>query len=124
MGELTTIVPRPLAQVELDVRDALRAEGFGVLTEIDVAAVFREKLGVERTPLKILGACNPRFAHDALERDADAALVLPCNVALEDLGDDTTRVSIADPASMMPARDLAALTQDARDRLARVLAAL
>ena len=124
MGELTTIVPRPLARVELDVRDALRAEGFGVLTEIDVAAVFREKLGVERTPLKILGACNPRFAHDALERDADAALVLPCNVALEDLGDDTTRVSIADPASMMPARDLAALTQDARDRLARVLAAL
>lgn len=124
MGELTTIVSRPLARVEADVRDALRAEGFGVLTEIDVAAVFREKLGVERTPLKILGACSPRFAHDALERDANAALVLPCNVALEALDDETTRVSIADPASMMPASDLAELTQDARARLARVVAAL
>ena len=124
MGELTTTISRPLARVEADVRDALRAEGFGVLTEIDVAAVFREKLGVDRSPLKILGACNPHFAHDALARDADAALVLPCNVALEALDDDTTRVSIADPASLMPASDLAELTQDARARLARVIAAL
>ena len=124
MGELTMVVHQPLASVEATVRLALADEGFGILTEIDVAAVFLAKLGVERRALKILGACNPRFAHDALERDADAALVLPCNVALEAIDDNTTRVSIADPSTLMPASDLADLTEDARARLARVLAAL
>lgn len=124
MGELTRTIHRPLAQVEAAVREALGAEGFGVLTEIDVAAVLAAKLSIERAPLRILGACNPRFAYDALERDADAALVLPCNVALEATGEDTTRVSIADPVAMMPEASLADLTSDARERLTRVLAAL
>ena len=124
MGELTTTIAQPLREVESRVRAALAVEGFGVLTEIDVDGVFRAKLGVERAPLKILGACNPRFAHDALERDADAALAIPCNVVLESLGETSTRVSIADPASMMPGANVADLTADARARLARVLAAL
>ena len=124
MGELSTTVAHPLSDVDAAVRVALAAEGFGVLTEIDVDGVFRAKLGVERAPLKILGACNPRFAHAAIERDADAALAIPCNVVLEALDESTTRVSIADPASMMPGDDLADLTADARARLARVIAAL
>ena len=124
MGELTTTVARPLGDVEAAARVALAAEGFGVLTEIDLDGVFRARLGVERAPLKILGACNPHFAHAAIERDADAALAIPCNVVLEALDGATTRVSIADPASMMPGDDLADLTADARARLARVIAAL
>ncbi|MDE3094300.1 MAG: DUF302 domain-containing protein [Acidobacteriota bacterium] len=124
MGELTTTVARPLGDVEAAVRVALAAEGFGVLTEIDLDGVFRARLGVERAPLKILGACNPHFAHAAIERDAGAALAIPCNVVLEALDGATTRVSIADPASMMPGDDLADLTADARARLARVIAAL
>ena len=124
MGELTTTVAQPLSEVEARVRAALAVEGFGVLTEIDVEAVFRAKLGIERSPLRILGACNPHFAHDALERDANATLAIPCNVVLEALDAATTKVSIADPASMMPGTDLADLTADARARLARVIAAL
>ena len=124
MGELTTTVAHPLSEVDAAVRAALAAEGFGVLTEIDVDGVFRARLGVERPPLKILGACNPRFAHDALERDAAAALAIPCNVVLEAIDESTTRVTIADPAVMMPGDDLADLTADARARLSRVIAAL
>ena len=124
MGELTTIVAHPLTEVDAAVRAALSAEGFGVLTEIDVDGVFRAKLGVDRSPLKILGACNPRFAHDAIERDASAALAIPCNVVLEALDESTTRVTIADPAQMMPGEEMSDLTADARARLERVIAAL
>ncbi len=124
MGELTTTVTHPLRDVDAAVRAALSAEGFGVLTEIDVDGVFRAKLGVDRSPLKILGACNPRFAHDAIERDASAALAIPCNVVLEALDESTTRVTIADPAQMMPGEEMSDLTADAQARLARVIAAL
>ena len=124
MGELTTTVAHPLGEVEVAVRAALAAEGFGVLTEIDVDGVFRAKLGLERAPLRILGACNPQFAHAAIERDADAALAIPCNVVLEALDEATTRVAIADPSMMMPGEDMADLTADARARLTRVIAAL
>ena len=124
MGELTTTLAHPLQEVDPAVRAALAAEGFGVLTEIDVDGVFRAKLGVERAPLRILGACNPHFAHAAIERDAHAALAIPCNVVLEALDATTTRVTIADPAQMMPGADLADLTEDARARLARVIATL
>ena len=124
MGELTTTLAHPLREVDPAVRAALAAEGFGVLTQIDVDGVFRAKLGVERAPLRILGACNPHFAHAAIERDAHAALAIPCNVVLEALDESTTRVTIADPAQMMPGEEMSDLTADARARLARVIAAL
>lgn len=80
---LEITVALPLDQAESAVRDALAEQGFGVLTEIDVAATLKSKLNVERPPLKILGACNPHLAHQALQLDPSASLVLPCNVVIE-----------------------------------------
>lgn len=101
MDALETLLDQPLADAERAVRDALAQEGFGVLTEIDVAATLEAKLGVHRPPLKILGACNPALAHRALGIDSSLALILPCNVVLEDAGDGRTRVAIADPRALL-----------------------
>ncbi len=101
MDAIETIVDRPPAEAESAVREALSEEGFGVLTEIDVAATLEAKLGVHRPPLKILGACNPLLAHRALEMAPELALLLPCNVVLEGLDDGRTRVSIADPRALL-----------------------
>jgi uncharacterized protein (DUF302 family) len=111
------------------VRDALMSEGFGVLTEIDVEATLRMKLGDREAdaigPTRILGACNPGLAHRALMTQRDVALLLPCNVVLREI-DGRTEVSIADPAAMvvMVGADLAGVATDARERLGRVIAAL
>lgn len=100
MRAFETTVAMNFVEAEQAVRDALGAQGFGVLTEIDVAATLKAKLGVERPPLKILGACNPTFAHRALEIDASVALLLPCNVVLEE-SDSGTRVRVIDPIELM-----------------------
>lgn len=100
---------------------ALAAEGFGVLTEIDVAATLRAKLGVERPPLKILGACNPTFAHRALELDPSVALLLPCNVVLETT-DAGTHVAIIDPRALMDDPKFATLAEEAAASLEAALA--
>ena len=104
-------------------RSALQSEGFGVLTEIDVAATFRAKLGVERAPLKILGACNPGFAHRAIGIDPSTSLALPCNVVLEGV-DGGTRVAIADPRDMLAGTDLRELADEVAAKLESVIAAL
>jgi uncharacterized protein (DUF302 family) len=101
VGGLVATVEHPLTEAESLVRQALAQEGFGVLTEIDVAAVLGAKLGVRRPGLKILGACNPSFAHRALTIDASLALLIPCNVVLEDLGQGRTQISIADPRALL-----------------------
>lgn len=101
MDALETTLDEPIHEAEAAVRQALSEEGFGVLTEIDVAATLEAKLGVHRNALKILGACNPSFAHRALESDPTVALLLPCNVVLEDAGGGRTRVSIADPRLLL-----------------------
>ena len=111
------------------VRDALQSEGFGVLTEIDVEATLRMKLGDREAdavgPTRILGACNPGLAHRALMTQRDVALLLPCNVVLREI-DARTEVSIADPAAMvvMAGVDLEGVATDARERLGRVIVAL
>jgi uncharacterized protein (DUF302 family) len=116
MEGIEVTVELPIEQAEAVVREALVSQGFGILTEIDVAATFKAKLGVERPPLKILGACNPHFAYRALELDPSVALMLPCNVVL--VGDgERTHVSIADPRTLMPGDALALLADEAAGRL-------
>lgn len=123
MRSLDSVIDQPIDQTETAVRAALAAEGFGILTEIDVAATFETKLGVTVPPLKILGACNPVLAHRALELDPTAALVLPCNVVLRAEGTRTS-VSIADPRALMDDPAIAALAADAAHRLENALASL
>jgi uncharacterized protein (DUF302 family) len=96
----------PYEQALPQVIDALKAEGFGILTRIDVHDAFREKLGVEFRNYSILGACNPPLAHKALSSRPDAGLMLPCNVIVEEV-DGSTLVRIVDPAAMMQAGGLA-----------------
>ena len=116
MDGIEITVELPIERAEVVVREALASQGFGILTEIDVAATFKAKLGVERPPLKILGACNPHFAYRALELDPSVALMLPCNVVL--VGDgERTHVSIADPRTLMPGDALALLADEAAGRL-------
>ena len=116
MDGIEITVELPIERAEVVVREALASQGFGILTEIDVAATFKAKLGVERTPLKILGACNPHFAYRALGLDPSVALMLPCNVVLAGDG-ERTHVSIADPRTLMPGDALALLAEDAAGRL-------
>ena len=103
MEAIETTLDAALPEAEAAVRQALSEQGFGILTEIDVAATLAAKLGVERPPLKILGACNPTLAHRALGIDPSLALLLPCNVVLEATDDGRTRVSIADPRALLTA---------------------
>lgn len=105
---------------------ALAAQGFGILSDIDVTATFRAKLGVDFRRTRILGACNPRFAHEALVRDVSLALAMPCNVTVVESDDATVDVRIADPVEVVGRinPDLAPLARDPRDRLAAALAAL
>lgn len=121
MEALETTLPLALAEAEAAVRDALADHGFGILTEIDVAATLKAKLDVDRPPLKILGACNPGFAHRALQLDPSASLVLPCNVVLEPAADGGTRVSVVDPRALMPGDEFAALAGEAADQLQAAL---
>ncbi len=115
-----------VAAAEARVRELLAAEGFGILTEIDVAETLRVKLGLTRPPYRILGACNPQLAAEALENEADVGLLLPCNVVVYEDGADTV-VAVLDPATMVKLTDNPALEHvatEARVRLERVVDAM
>jgi uncharacterized protein (DUF302 family) len=109
------------------VRAALKDEGFGVLTEIDVSATLKEKLDVDFPPYAILGACNPPLAHKALQAEPDVGLLLPCNVVVRALPDGRTVVEALDPVKQLALADapgLEPLAEDVRARMRRVIDAL
>lgn len=120
----STTLPVPYEQAISQVTEALKQEGFGVLTEIDVKATLKKKLGVDFKPYIILGACNPNLAYQALQAEPELGLLLPCNVIVYDNGDGTSTVSIVDPVQMLgvvgnPA--LEPIAKEADTRLRRVL---
>ena len=105
----------------------LAREGFGVLTEIDVAATLKKKLGKDMPPYRILGACNPQFAHRALEAEPQIGALLPCNVVVRVDSGGKTIVEIMDPRAVLQLvgrPEIAAIAGEVRLRLERVLAAL
>lgn len=106
------------------VTAALKTEGFGVLTTIDVQATLRQKLGAEMPPYVILGACNPPLAHHALVAEPEIGLLLPCNVIVYAAADGTTTISAIDPEAqftVVQRADLAELAREVSARLQRVL---
>jgi uncharacterized protein (DUF302 family) len=108
------------------VKDALKAEGFGVLSEINVTQTLKDKLGVKMVPYVILGACNPPLAHRSLTAEPEIGLLLPCNVVVRAEG-ERTRVDVADPVAMLGIvgnPELDAVAAEAKQRLQRVVAAL
>ena len=118
-----TTLSMPVEQAVEQVTAALKDEGFGVLTTIDVKQTMKQKLDVDFEPYYILGACNPQLAHQALETVHDVGLLLPCNVIVHQHGDQT-RVEIADPIAMLGvAREagLDSVAEEARTRLKRVV---
>jgi uncharacterized protein (DUF302 family) len=117
-------LPLDLAQAKAATTAALKQEGFGVLTEIDVQATLKAKLDVDYSPYLILGACNPQLAYQGLQAEPELGLLLPCNVIVYDNGDQTSTVSIVDPIQMLsvvhhPA--LEPIATEANARLRRVL---
>jgi uncharacterized protein (DUF302 family) len=109
------------------VAEELKKEGFGILTEIDVKATVKEKLGIDFRPYRILGACNPQFAHRALELEDKIGTMLPCNVIVQQLADGSIEVAAVDPIASMRAVEnpgLAEVAQQVQGKLRQVIANL
>ena len=122
----TVVIDEPVAEAVPKVKDALKEQGFGTLTEIDVQATLKEKIGAETAPYVILGACNPRLAHRALELEPDVGLLLPCNVVVR-THEGRTVVSALDPeiiADLADHPELRPIAEEARGLLDAALETL
>jgi uncharacterized protein (DUF302 family) len=120
---ITIRTPIPFAEAVARVREALKAQGFGVLTEIDVQATLRDKLGKDMEDYLILGACNPPLAHRALDADRKIGLLLPCNVVVRTEGDQTI-IEALNPQVMVQVTGQPSLTPVADEATNKIRAAL
>ncbi len=124
---IRTTVPWPYQEAVARVTEALKREGFGVLTQIDVRETLRKKLDVDFPNYVILGACNPPLAHRALSAEAEIGLLLPCNVIVYEGKDGKTVVAAQDPdaaLSIVGNPEVAPVAKEARERLVRVIESL
>ncbi|QDZ14174.1 DUF302 domain-containing protein [Humibacter ginsenosidimutans] len=124
---LTTTIEQPFEPTIRATRDALAEQGFGILTEIDLAATLKTKINADIPAQIILGACRPPLAHAALQAEPSIGLLLPCNVVVRSLDATTTLVEAIDPdvmATLTQNQDLAGVVADARSRLTAALASL
>jgi uncharacterized protein (DUF302 family) len=124
---IAVTVHRPFGGTLAATRDALAAQGFGVLTEIDMQATLKAMFGVDIAPQVILGACRPTLAHAALQAEPSIGVLLPCNVVVRAVDGDRTRVEAIDPDIMISVTgnpDLQAVATEARTRLTTALHAL
>ena len=120
----STIIEKSFDQVVSDVTEELKKEGFGVLTDIDVKATMKKKLDVDLKNYRILGACNPKFAYQAIQKEDKIGTMLPCNVIVQELEDGNIEVAAIDPSASMQAvqnPDLQGVAEEVRKKLQSVI---